>query len=87
MFSYPVDRLPERFGERGVHVVRRELHVLGGLSLQLAFFNKFFLDDAAPWWGLAAGAITSLVGSLPPPAWSARSVKVSRSVFQQGRLA
>ena len=51
-------------------------HALGGISLPIAFFNKFFIDGSAPWWGLAVGAVTSLVGSILP-AWSARSVKVS----------
>jgi putative ABC transport system permease protein len=50
--------------------------VVGGLALPIAFFGKFFITDAAPWWGLNIGAITALCGSLLP-AWSARSVKVS----------
>ena len=51
-------------------------HVFGGLSLPIAFFNKFMVDPAAPWWGLAIGAGAAFVGSVLP-AWSARSVKVS----------
>jgi putative ABC transport system permease protein len=50
--------------------------IVGGVSLPIAFFNKFFIDSAAPWWGLGIGALTSLLGSVIP-AWSARSVKVS----------
>jgi len=48
----------------------------GGIALPIAFFGKFYVDDAAPWWGLSMGAVTALAGSLLP-AWSARSVKVS----------
>jgi putative ABC transport system permease protein len=50
--------------------------LMDGLPLFMGFFSKFFIDDAAPWWGLAIGAATALIGSLLP-AWSARSVKVS----------
>lgn len=50
--------------------------LIGGISLPIAFFGKFFINDAAPWWGLGIGAMTALAGSLVP-AWSARSVKVS----------
>jgi putative ABC transport system permease protein len=48
----------------------------GGIALPIAFFGKFYVAEAAPWWGLTIGALTSLAGSLLP-AWSARSVKVS----------
>jgi putative ABC transport system permease protein len=51
-------------------------HVIGGVALPIAFFGKFFVNGAAPWWGLGIGAGTALVGSLIP-SWSARSVKVS----------
>ncbi|MBY0522502.1 MAG: ABC transporter permease [Gemmataceae bacterium] len=50
--------------------------LVGGLALPIAFFGKFFISDAAPWWGLSIGAATALAGSVLP-AWSARSVKVS----------
>lgn len=50
--------------------------LIGGVALPIAFFGKFFINDAAPWWGLGIGAMTALAGSLVP-AWSARSVKVS----------
>ncbi len=50
--------------------------LLGGIALPIGFFNRFVIDGAAPWWGLAIGAGTALIGSLLP-AWSARSVKVS----------
>ena len=51
-------------------------NVIGGVALPIAFFGKFFIDPAAPWWGLAIGAATAFAGSIFP-AWSARSVKVS----------
>jgi putative ABC transport system permease protein len=50
--------------------------LLDGIAIPIGFFNKFFVDGAAPWWGLAIGTSTALVGSIIP-AWSARSVKVS----------
>src|SRR5205807_2484218 len=50
--------------------------LVGGVSLPIAFFGKFFVAEAAPWWGLVIGTLTALAGSLVP-AWSARSVKVS----------
>jgi putative ABC transport system permease protein len=55
------------------HIVNE---LMGGISLQIAFFGKFFIPAAAPWWGLTLGALTALAGSLLP-AWFARSVKVS----------
>jgi len=48
----------------------------GGVSLPIAFFGKFRIDDNALWWGPMIGAITALLGSFAP-AWSARTVKVS----------
>jgi len=50
--------------------------LVGGIALPIAFFGKFFVADAAAWWGLGIGAATALCGSLLP-AWSARSVKVA----------
>jgi putative ABC transport system permease protein len=50
--------------------------VMGGVPMLIAFFPKFMIADAAPWWGLAIGAGTALAGSLVP-AWAARSVKVA----------
>jgi putative ABC transport system permease protein len=50
--------------------------LFGGIALPIAFFGKFFVPDAALWWGLFMGAGTALVGSLIP-AWFARSTKVS----------
>jgi putative ABC transport system permease protein len=50
--------------------------LVGGVALPIGFFSKFFIADAAPWWGLGIGALTALAGSALP-AWSARSVKVS----------
>ena len=49
---------------------------LGGVSLPIAFFGKFKIDDNALWWGPGFGALTALIGSFAP-AWSARRVKVS----------
>ena len=40
--------------------------LIGGISLPIAFFGKFFVADAAPWWGLTIGAATALAGSLVP---------------------
>jgi putative ABC transport system permease protein len=51
-------------------------YLLGGITLPIAFFGKFYVESAAPWWGLTVGAATALVGSILP-AWTARSVKVS----------
>jgi putative ABC transport system permease protein len=48
----------------------------GGVSLPIAFFGKFKIDDNALWWGPFIGALTALMGSFAP-AWSARKVKVS----------
>ncbi len=48
----------------------------GGIALPIAFFGKFFVENAAPWWGLAVGGGTAFLGSIVP-AWSARSVKVT----------
>jgi putative ABC transport system permease protein len=50
--------------------------VVGGIAFPIAFFGKFFIDGAAPWWGLGIGALTAFIGSVIP-AWSARSVRVS----------
>ena len=49
---------------------------LGGLALPIAFFGKFFIPEAALWWGPGVGMFAATVGSLLP-AWSARSVKVT----------
>ena len=57
--------------------------LLEGIAIPIGFFGRFFVDGAAPWWGLAIGASTALVGSIVP-AWSARSVKVSE-VFSKWR--
>ena len=46
------------------------------MALPIAFFGKFFVESAAPWWGLAVGGGTAFLGSIVP-AWSARSVKVT----------
>jgi putative ABC transport system permease protein len=51
-------------------------NLVGGITLPIAFFGKFYVDNAAPWWGLSLGAATALAGSIMP-AWTARSVKVS----------
>ena len=50
--------------------------ILGGIALPIGFFAKFFIDSAAPWWGLTIGAVTAFCGSIIP-AWSARSVRVT----------
>jgi putative ABC transport system permease protein len=50
--------------------------LIGGIAIPIAFFGKFFIPPAAPWWGLTLGSFTALAGSVLP-AWAARSVKVS----------
>jgi putative ABC transport system permease protein len=50
--------------------------LMGGIALPIAFFGKFFVASAAPWWGVSIGAVTAFAGSVLP-AWTARSVKVS----------
>jgi putative ABC transport system permease protein len=49
---------------------------LHGIKFPIAFFPSFDIFADAMWWGIAFGALTSLVGSIVP-AWSARSVKVA----------
>lgn len=51
-------------------------HVMGGLSIPIAFFGKFYIPPAALWWGGAVGVGTALAGSLLP-AWTARRVRVA----------
>ncbi|MBA4017633.1 MAG: ABC transporter permease [Pirellula sp.] len=48
----------------------------GGINIQIAFFSKFYIPQAALWWGPLMGVGTALAGSFLP-AWTARSVKVS----------
>jgi putative ABC transport system permease protein len=48
----------------------------GGIPFPIAWFQKFFIPDQAPLWGLAVGAGTAFVGCIVP-AWSARSVRVA----------
>ncbi len=43
--------------------------LLGGIALPIGFFGKFFIDDAAPWWGLA---------SAPGRRWSAACCRHGR---------
>jgi putative ABC transport system permease protein len=50
--------------------------VLGGIKFPVAFFQAFYMADAALWWGPLIGGATALAGSIIP-AWLARSVKVS----------
>jgi putative ABC transport system permease protein len=52
------------------------INALGGISLPIGFFGKFFIPPAALWWGPVIGVGTALIGTLVP-AWSARSIKVS----------
>jgi putative ABC transport system permease protein len=49
---------------------------LGGIKFPIAFFQAFYIADAALWWGPLIGTLTALAGSIIP-AWFARSVKVS----------
>ena len=48
----------------------------GGISFPMGFFDRFFVPEAALWWGPAVGATAAFLGSFLP-AWSARSVKVA----------
>lgn len=48
---------------------------LGGIKFPIGFFPKFMIPDAALWWGPAAGAVTSFLGSIFP-AMGAKKVKV-----------
>ncbi len=50
--------------------------VVGGISLPIGFFGKFYIANAALWWGPAVGAVASTAGCFLP-AWSARRVKVT----------
>jgi putative ABC transport system permease protein len=48
--------------------------VMGGIKFPIAFFQAFYIADAALWWGPMLGACTALAGSIAP-AWSARAVR------------
>jgi putative ABC transport system permease protein len=50
--------------------------VMGGIKFPIAFFQAFYIANAALWWGPMLGACTALLGSIAP-AWGARSVRVS----------
>lgn len=50
--------------------------VLGGVPFPIAWFQRFFIPQAALWWGLMIGGGTAFVGSIIP-AWSARGVRVA----------
>lgn len=52
------------------------INAMGGIPFPIAFFPKFFIPQAALWWGPGMGAIVAVLGSIVP-AWTARSVKVS----------
>ena len=52
------------------------INAMGGIPFPIAFFPKFFIPEAALWWGPGMGAMVAVLGSIVP-AWSARSVKVS----------
>jgi putative ABC transport system permease protein len=49
---------------------------MGGIKFPIAFFQAFYIADAALWWGPMLGACTALAGSIGP-AWSARGVRPS----------
>ncbi len=49
---------------------------LGGISFPIGFFDRFFIPNAALWWGPVVGGLAALLGSFFP-AWSARGVKVA----------
>jgi putative ABC transport system permease protein len=49
----------------------------GGLSMGIAFFNKFYIADDALWWGPLIGGVTALIGSVLPSI-SAYGIKASQ---------
>ncbi|HJZ92513.1 MAG TPA: ABC transporter permease, partial [Gemmataceae bacterium] len=49
----------------------------GGLSLGIAFFNKFFIPEDSLWWGPLIGGTTALIGSILPSI-SAYGIKASQ---------
>lgn len=53
------------------------VNALGGLSLGIAFFNKFFVPENALWWGVVIGGLTSLFGAILPSVSSYR-IKASQ---------
>lgn len=49
----------------------------GGLSLPIAFFNRFYIPENALWWGPLIGGVTALIGSILPSI-SAYGIKASQ---------
>jgi putative ABC transport system permease protein len=38
----------------------------GGLSMGIAFFNRFYIPEDALWWGPLIGGVTALIGAILP---------------------
>jgi putative ABC transport system permease protein len=51
-------------------------NVLGGVAIPIGFFARFYINDAALWWGPAVGVAAAVCGSIVP-ALSARRVRVN----------
>jgi len=57
--------------------------LIGGVPFGIAFFPSFKIAQAAWWWGLSIGTVTSLLGSIWP-AWTAQRVKVAEVFAKVG---
>ncbi|MSR52277.1 MAG: ABC transporter permease [Gemmataceae bacterium] len=53
------------------------VNALGGISMGIAFFNRFYVPDDALWWGPVVGGTSALIGSILPSI-SAYSIKASQ---------
>jgi putative ABC transport system permease protein len=58
-------------------------YVFGGIPFPIAFFQKFFIDPGAFWWGPTVGAATAFVGSIIP-AFNACRVRVAEVFSRVG---
>jgi len=50
--------------------------LMDGIPFSIGFFSRFYVPEAALWWGPAVGGSAALLGSFLP-AWSARGVRVA----------
>jgi len=53
------------------------VNALGGISMGIAFFNRFYVPEDALWWGPLIGGISALIGSVLPSI-SAYGIKASQ---------
>jgi putative ABC transport system permease protein len=53
------------------------VNAMGGLSLGIAFFQRFFIPEDALWWGPLIGGMTALIGAILP-SFSAYRIKASQ---------